>query len=283
MRKLSLIILLIAPLTLIAQVFIESETIPPHHLRSLATSLPFNRLRSQMDRTVSRDKKAVLAVRPHIRSTGFEVSQLSEFSKEMNLTGITDGDLVIGWADPDEEVTISGPYTLSGNLTIMNRGRLNIDEAEFSIEGDIFIMGDGEMVVTNSRFTVIQEYIYEYQATLIEQGELRFTEVAFHSSGQSWSIAMTGDARYILDHSEITDGFITTALLENATASISDTKTPGEFLCMGKNDIAFMRSDFLIFWLVLPDSSIVETALPGDSLLVNWTFPGEDMSIENIP
>jgi len=209
--------------------------------------------------------------------------QLRNIQKEISRVSPQEGDLIIGLQDPEEEVTISGNYYLNGDIEIYNQGILNLDNADFQIDGDIFISGQGQLKVQGGSFTIIQAYIYEHQAILTENSILTFFRVDFQSSGQSWSIAQIGNSEYILEDSEISDGFITVALLENSNARISDTETPGEFLCFDNNSIEFSSSDFLLQWLVLPDSSMVDISLPDDSLVVDWQFSASEPDIENIP
>lgn len=214
------------------------------------------------------------------------LTYISEKNKHAEISYLTlsqQNDMIIGQTDPNEVVTITEHYFLDGNLTIVNNGVLNINQADFQIDGDIFIAGKGQLNLNGGSFTVIQEYIYEHDAIVIDNGRIEFSGVKFQSSGQSWSIGLTGNAQYILEDSEISDGFITTALLENSTARITHTKTPGEFLCFDNNGILFRNSDFLLQWLVLPDSSIVEVSLPDDSLLTGWHFSVNDSNIRGIP
>jgi len=192
-------------------------------------------------------------------------------------------DLIIGQIDPNEIVTISGSYILNGNLIIVNNGQLILDNADFRIKGDITLLNNGKLNATGGSFTVIQEYIYEHEAVLWNSSELHFDDVDFTSSGQSWSIGAGDSANYILENSEITDGFITTGMTGNSTATISNTLTPGEFLCLGKNNVQFNNSDFLLMWLVLPDSSVVDVSLPDDSLLIGWHFEEGDPGVSGIP
>lgn len=192
-------------------------------------------------------------------------------------------DLVIGQTDPNEVVSITGSYFLDGNLIILNNGVLNLEEADFQIDGDITILGKGQLNVNGGKFTVIQEYIYEHQALVLEGGSIRFSGVQFHSSGQSWSNGFADSSQYILENSEISEGFITTALLGKSTAHIANTQLPGEFLCLGKNNIEFQNCDILIMWLVLPETSVVNTSLPDDSLLVHWHFSNVEPNVSGIP
>ena len=232
------------------------------------------------------------SAKPVVDSLNVSLSQLNRLtrvlgdiqtvSRTVSLGKRAANDLVIGETDPDEEKIISGYYRLDGDLLILNNGVLRLDSADFYINGDINIYGSGQLIVNGGSFTVVQEYIYEHKATIIGTGSLKMTGVDFTSSGQSWSIGMVGEANLELRDSEISDGFLTTALLENSRANIVNTKTPGEFLCFHNNDVTFKNSDFLLMWLVLPDSSVVETSLPDDSLVVGWRFSDSEPGVSGI-
>ena len=194
-----------------------------------------------------------------------------------------EGDLVVGLNNPDESMTITGSYSLSGNILIYNNGNINFNNANFQFDGDIFIYGHGRLNFNNSDINIIQKYIYEHSAVILDHGVISFSGTKFRSNGQSWGMGLSGDARLIMDNSEISDGFITTGFLERSSAEILNTKTPGEFLCFSNNSLKFRGCDFLLQWLVLPDSSIVDVSLPTDSLVNNWVFKDNGSSINGIP
>ncbi len=211
-----------------------------------------------------------------------ELGELTGRSQNVSLRKPAVNDLVIGGTDPDEEKVITGFYRLDGDLTILNNGILRLNSADFYINGDINIYGHGQLIVNGGSFTVIQEYIYEHTAVIAGKGVINMTGVDFTSSGQSWSIGMAGEADLEIKDSEISDGFLTTGLLENSRANIVNTKMPGEFLCFQKNNVTFKNCDFLLMWLVLPDSSVVETSLPDDSLIVDWRFSDSQPGVSGI-
>ena len=192
-------------------------------------------------------------------------------------------DLIIGQTDPDEIVTISGSYLLDGDLIIVNNGQLILDSADFRIDGKITLLNNGKLTATGGSFTVIQDFIYQHGTLLLNNSEFHFDGVNFSSSGQSWGMSVTDSADYILENSEITDGFITTSLTGNGNASISNTLTPGEFICMDNNVLHFNNCDFVLMWLLLPDSSIVDVSLPDDSLLIGWQFQDGNPGVSGIP
>lgn len=192
-------------------------------------------------------------------------------------------DLIIGQTDPNETVIISGSYFLDGDLIILNNGQLILNNADFKINGKITLLNNGKLTATGGSFTVVQEYIYQYGCLLLNKSEFHFDGVSFSSSGQSWGMSVTDSSNYILANSEITDGFITTGMTDNGTASVINSLTTGEFLCMGSNNLQIRNSDFVVMWLVLPDSSIVDVSLPDDSLLIGWQFEDGDPGISGIP
>ncbi|NOZ63061.1 MAG: T9SS type A sorting domain-containing protein [Calditrichaeota bacterium] len=218
-------------------------------------------------------------------STAKALKKIISIKKSLSVSSFKpqNGDLVVGYLDPNEIVTISGDYSLDGDILIVNNGILNIDSADFKINGDIRILGHGQMNVTGGTFTVVQEYIYEHDAFALESGELNFHGVTFQSSGQSWSNAFIDSAYYSLENCQIEKGFITTALLGNARAKIADTQVPGEFLCFSNTDLQIKNSDLLLIWLVLPDESSVDMSLPADTLISHWTFSATEPEISGIP
>jgi hypothetical protein len=221
----------------------------------------------------------------------FSSNSFTHLSRKLTLKAKDNGltttqksnDLIIGSSDPNEIVSITGDYYLNGNLTIVNNGILNIDSANFKIGGDIFIMNEGQMNVRGGNFTVIQEFIYEHDAVVIQSGKMLFSGVHFQSNGQSWSNAFADSASYILKNCEVSDGFITTAFLGESKGIINNTQMPGEFLCFGPNNLEITNSDLLLMWLVLPDSSVVDFSLPNDSLVTNWNFSSNEPFVDNIP
>jgi len=191
-------------------------------------------------------------------------------------------DLIIGDDDPNEIVTITDSLFLNGNLQIINNGRLILDNAIFQINGDIEISGTGELTASGGSFEVIQTFTYEHRAVIFESGLFKLDSLQFTSSGQSWSLSAVNEGAIIIENSEISDGFITTGLFEQSQAQIIGNQLPGEFLCFGENDLVFKNNDWLLFWIVLPDSSVIDLTLPNDSLLIGWRFDETQPGVDGI-
>jgi hypothetical protein len=202
-----------------------------------------------------------------------DLRRLSETSRFRPGIEFNDDDLVVGLTDPDEQVVITADTRLDGNILVLNRGVLTLEDIHFQLNGDIEIYQEGRIRVENGTFTILQEYIYQHRALVAGDGLLTFSGVSFRSSGQSWSVAVAERGQYEMDETTVDDGFITTALLGEGTCRIYRSRTPGEFLCFERSSLSVRQSDLLLFWIVLSDGARVHTSLPSDSLVIGWTFP----------
>ncbi len=210
------------------------------------------------------------------------LKQIQSFNQyNINLDAQSD-DLIIGDDDPNETVIIDSSFFLNGNLQIINNGRLILDNAVFQINGDIEISGTGELTATGGSFEVIQTFTYEHNVVIFESGLFKLDSVQFSSRGQSWGVTATNNGEYVLENSVITDGFITTGLFEQSSAHITGNQLPGEFLCFGENNLIFKNNDWLLFWLVLADSSVIDITLPDDPLLIGWQFDENQPGVDGI-
>ena len=210
----------------------------------------------------------------------FEQIQKLNLQNHVSKDGIDE--LIIGDDNPDETLTITGNYLLVGNLTIINNGKVILDHANFQIDGDINVFGTGSLQATGGNFDVIQQFTYEHKILIGESGLFSLDSVQFHSSEQSWSVTAIDSGLYKMTNSTVSNGFITAGFFGDASALIINDQLPGEFLCFGNNDIQFRNNDWLLFWLVLFDSSTVDVELPGDSLLTGWQFNENQPNVSGI-
>jgi len=217
-----------------------------------------------------------------VRNIIQSLKQIQSFNPYNINLDVQPDDLIIGDDDPNEIVTIRSNFFLNGNLYIINNGRLILDNATFQINGDIEISGTGKLNASGGSFEVIQTFTYEHNTVIYESGLFQLDSVQFSSSGQSWGITITNNGEYILKNSVITDGFITTGLFEQSSAQITGNQLPGEFLCFGENDLIFKNNDWLLFWLVLADSSVIDIGLPDDPMLIDWQFDETQPGVDGI-
>lgn len=198
------------------------------------------------------------------------------------LKKVGEEDLIVGYENPDETVEITEDMILVGNIMVFNNGTLIIKAENFTMKGDIYVLDNGIIDVESENFTILQNFIYEHNAIVMGSGLLQFNNTHFKSGGQSWSAAVLENSSFKLSGCEISDGFITTTLMGKGSATLTDTKTPGEYLCFDESRLSFSGCDFLIYWLVADKGSKVELSFPDGESVDSWQFPGSLPDVEGV-
>lgn len=187
-----------------------------------------------------------------------------------------DGDLVVGYPDPNQVLTITGTYQQHGRIIILNNGSLVLDSADFTLQGDIIIAQNGSMTVRKGTFTVVQTYAYQYQATLLGGGRMEFDSAEAGYNGQSWGVSLMDSSRLAVSGSKLRQGFTTVSLISAARAEYRDADFSSEFLAFDSCRLSLARCDTALIWLTFPQSSSASLSLPGtDTAIVHWSIgPG---------
>ncbi len=198
------------------------------------------------------------------------------------MSEVQEEDLVVGFLDPNEELTISENLYLKGNLYVRNNGVLNIECDEFKIEGNIYVFDSGKLNVKSEKFIVNQDFTYQYSAVVLGDGGIYLEGCEFSSSGHSWGINALESGKYSLLNSKVRDGFITIAALHNSEIRVNNSNLPGEFLAFNSSNLSFVDSDSLLVWLILPDGSEFDVNLPGGDEIADITFSEDTPGIDGI-
>lgn len=184
---------------------------------------------------------------------------------------LADSDLVVGALDPNQVLTITGPYLHQGRIIVINSGTLLLDSADFVLRGDIIIAQNGTMLVRKGSFALIQDYAYQYGAILLDGGCLEFDSSQAGYGGQSWGVSLLDSSRLAVSGSALRQGFTTVSLTGASTAEYRDADFSSEFLAFDSCRLSLARCDTALIWLTFPQSSVASLALPGtDTSIGHW-------------
>lgn len=186
-------------------------------------------------------------------------------------TALADSDLVVGYPDPNQILTITGPYQHQGRIIVVNNGTLMLDSADFLLRGDIIIAHRGSMKVRHGSFTLVQDYAYQYGATLLDGGSLEFDSALAGYGGQSWGVSLYDSSRMAVSGSGLRQGFTTVSLIGASQAEYRDADFSSEFLAFDSCRLSLARCDTAMIWLTFPQSSTASLVLPGtDTAISHW-------------
>ncbi|HHN77502.1 MAG TPA: hypothetical protein ENK11_02345, partial [Phycisphaerales bacterium] len=169
-------------------------------------------------------------------------------------------DLVIG-DTPGEVLVVDSLLTVDGSLVVINDGRVELGtNGVLRVTDEIQLAGDGTLIGAGGRIEFPQTYDYESQLLVWDRGTLDLSGTIIDGGGRSFSVAV--GASVVFNNVEVVDGFATWAIFDGGDVALSDVVNTGEFLQLGPSSLSMTRCDFVLFWLTLPDGSVVDTALP---------------------
>lgn len=194
------------------------------------------------------------------------------------------GDWYIGVTDPDEVVTLAADRAVDGNVIIVNNGRLNVPEGmTLSVTGEVQVFGTGTLDMADATLMFPQSYSYQSGLLLGDQGQASLVGTTIEGNGHSFGVAAVGDGHLAWTNVTVDNGFPTWTLFESASADLVGCTTTGEFLCMGDNTLNISDSQKVLFWLTLPDGSVVDVDLPPSGDVASFAIGPDTTWASGIP
>ncbi|MFQ5864037.1 MAG: FlgD immunoglobulin-like domain containing protein [bacterium] len=189
-------------------------------------------------------------------------------------------DLVIGWSDPNQEVTITDNYFLEGNIIVVNHGTLNLIDADFVLKGNIIVTDSAQFHIQGSQLTVLAEYLYQYFIWGVGHSVITFDSSEISTNGQSWSAAFGEDARIVFHDTHFNE-VITAGLFGKPTVEILRSN-PFEWVLFDSTKITVSHAGPHIFWFVFPDSSQATLSFPDGEFVTDFSISADNPDIGGI-
>jgi len=185
-------------------------------------------------------------------------------------------DILIG-DTPAETLYITGNFFNEGNIFVFNDGVLRIKNADFNLNGDIYVYGGGKATADSSALNIIQYYIYHHSIVVADSGKLFITDCNTTFNGYQISIAVAGIAELRMNLVTNRD-WITAGLYQSGRAILDRVGITGEWLFSNSCYARFNRVSDLLTWYFFEDGSDVTINFPeGDStwgFYIDSTLPG---------
>lgn len=185
-------------------------------------------------------------------------------------------DIVIG-DTPAETLYITGTFFNEGNILVLGDGVLKIKNADFNLNGDIYVFGGGKATADSSALNIIQYYIYHHSIVLADSGEFFITDCNTGFNGYQISIAVTGQGELRMTRVTNRD-WITAGLYQSGRAILDRVGITGEWLFSNSCYARFHRVSDLLTWYFFENGSNVTINFPeGDStrsFYIDSTRPG---------
>jgi hypothetical protein len=188
-------------------------------------------------------------------------------------------DLVVG-DTPAETLVISGPWSQDGDIIVLGDGVLIMSDAELTMRGNIYALEQATLLASNSSLDFDQEYIYQYSILMTGASSFHMNGCTVGANGYPYNFAIVDSANVCIDSVQYKD-FTTYALFGGPTLDKRHVNLAGEFVVMDSARCTFVDIDTILIWHAMMDASVIDFAFPPmGQPLYDWCFndtvPGID-------
>ena len=172
--------------------------------------------------------------------------------------------LIVGFGYLDT-LEINKVWEQKGPIIIGTNGVLRI-KADSKIYGDIFLINNARLEITNANIYLPQKYFYERSIIVTGKSVFKAENVRFDYSGLSHNLVVIDSG--LIDFRNVTNyGFTTTGLNGNATFLIDSTNEAGEFVITDRINLDIKKSNIILLWHHFGKNSSLDFEFPkGDTL-----------------
>lgn len=229
----------------------------------LLFTLPFFHFdQSRVDEFIQylhQDRPALMEhLTPPVR-TGF-LPHIPRFKPDEIKTEPGCADIVIG-DTPAETLYLTGNFFHEGNIMVINDGVLIIKNADFNLNGDLYVLGGGRVTADSSALKIIQYYIYHHAIVIADSAKFFINDCHTSFNGYQISIAVAGRAELSMSRVENRD-WITAGLYEQGRAILDRVGITGEWLFSNSCYACFNRVDYLLSWFFFENGDTVNINFP---------------------
>ncbi len=194
---------------------------------------------------------------------------------------IASADTIVVGAVPNDTLVITGTFTHTGLIFVMNDGVLIFKNAQVIDTGDVYVVGNGKLLADSSDFFFPQEYFYQRALMFIQNATGEFNHCSFNYSGMSHNLVVGDSASVVMNNIHQND-FTTCGLWGTSSLQINQCNLTGEYILMSESQASFTNCDTLLLWYNFPDSSVINYSYPPGDTVYNYSFNNNVAGVSGI-
>ena len=182
---------------------------------------------------------------------------------------IQTNDTIVVGASINDTLIITGNWTHTGPIWVLNQGVLIFYNATVIDTGDIYVFGNGKLFADSSSLTFPQQYFYERGLYVLQNAYAHIQNCSFNYSGMSHNLLIADSALVELSNIHQND-FTTCGLFGNPTLHVNGCNITGEYILTSHSTSTFVNADTLILWHYFPDTAVVNYSFPQGDTVYNY-------------
>jgi len=195
---------------------------------------------------------------------------------------ILTGDTLIVGDIPAETLRITGTWTYSGTIFVVNDGVLIFDNTNATIDGNLFLMGNGKVMVDSSSLYFPQRFNYQYGIIVAENSEYRITNSETFFNGFVIGVAVVDSARFVERNVRNRDFTTFAAFGDNPYIEAEYTDNVGEIVVGRRGRYVIRHSDTLLIWHRFPPACTVDVVFPSVDTVYHYVFDSSLVTVSGI-
>ncbi len=188
--------------------------------------------------------------------------------------------LIVGYL-PGDTVHISGSWSNNGPIIVLQDGVLIFDHANAEINGDLFVIGHGQVWADSSTLFFPQQYFYQRSILITDTTVLNIQNSTLDFGGMSHNFIAFGNAEAVLRNVHHAD-WTTAGIYGYANLFCDGNDLGGEYICTGNSTVYFRNTSTLLVWHHLPDSSIIQHQFPAGAIVPTYSFSNLISGIQGV-
>jgi hypothetical protein len=199
-------------------------------------------------------------------------------SRDFSLTFNSRDVLYIG-PGPDT-FFIDTNYVQDGDIFIWGEGVLLVDNAELTLSGHLYAQNLGQAIFrNNAHLHFDQYYVGQYYVWLVDSAKFEATDAIVDANGVMHYAQIHENCTYIATRTTFPD-WTFRKIFDKSTLILEDVYHVGDLMVNDSCFIHFTRCDTLMPWLETPDGSVIDIQFPDPDTVDHFEFsesvPGVD-------
>ncbi len=194
---------------------------------------------------------------------------------------IQNGDTIIVGFTPNDTLLITGNWTNTGPIIVINDGVLIFDNATVIDTGDIYLLQDGKLIADSSSLTFPQQYMYQRSLFAVQNSFVQMQNCSLNYSGMSHNLLISDSAEVNLINIHQND-WTTCGVFSKPTLYINGCNLAGEYILIDSSSSTFVNADSLLLWHHIPMGGNINYNFPNGSNVNNYDFNNSVSGINGI-
>ncbi len=193
------------------------------------------------------------------------------------------GDTLVIGDLPAETLRVSGAWSHSGPIVVVGNGVLIFEGANATIDGSIFVLDRGKVLIDSSFMYFPQRFNYQHGYVIVNGGEVIITNSETFFNGYTLGVAVADSGRFVERHVRNRDFTTFAAFGENPSIEVEYTDNVGEVVVGRKGRYVVRHADTLLLWHRFPPGCTANVSFPSPSDTVfHYAFDSTLSSVSGI-